>query len=243
MSWAITAEGQAGHGRPDRPAGQGAALEPPGQGERAAQPGRRGGRPQPGRQHPGAQVAPDEQGRGRRQQDHRAAATGRSRTSQRSPANGRNRSAQPMGDSHDSQDSSVDGVADGPEQEGRAQHGEGHPVGGPGVLGQLDGDRGDAGEDQAVEAAADGQGDRPGRREAHGDVPGGGDRGQHDVDRQHEQQAGGQPGVPADHAGARPARPGRSPPPGGCAGSPAACSSGRCRKTPGVTTCQAVAPP
>ena len=190
-------EGQAGHGRPDRPAGQGAALQPPGQGERAAQPGRGVGRPQPGGQHPGAQVAPDEQGRGRHQQGPEQG----HRQEQDLPAVAGER-PEPLGPADRRQPRQPGqlggGVADGPEQERRPQHGEGEPVGRPGVLGQLDTDGGDPGEDQPVEGAVGGQGDRPGGREAEGDEAEGGDRGQRQVDRQHVQQAGGQPGVAAD---------------------------------------------
>jgi hypothetical protein len=195
------AEGQARDGHPDGPAEQGAALEPPCQGERAAQPGRRGGRPQAHRQHPSALVAPVKQRRDGHQQDQDQ----RHRQQQDPPplAGERPEPLGPADGRQPRQPGQLGGrVADGAEQERRAEDREGHPVGGPRVLGHLDGDRRDAGEHQAVEAAVDDQRDRPGRREVHGDERERGDRDQDDVDHQDEQQARGQPGVPADHAGA-----------------------------------------
>ena len=227
------AEGQARHGRPDHPAGsaprcsrQARASGLRSQGGASAGPSRVGSTPAPRSRR-------TEQGRGRRQQD----------AEQRPPAgagptSARRRTAGPARPSRwatatTASDSSVEVSPMARSRKARPSAAKAMPLAGRAYSVSWAVTAATPAKTRPLQAAADGQGDRPRRREAHGDVPGRGDRGQHDVDRQHEQQAGGQPGVPADHAGARPARPGPSPPPAGVPGHQRAGSSGAMRKTQG----------
>ena len=159
MSWAMPPKDRPATAA-GSPADQGAALRAPGQAERAAQPGRRRGQAQPGRQRPGAHVTPGEQGghghqqdqqQGHGQEQDRPALAGERLEPLRPPDRRQPRQPRQAGGRV---------ARRGAGRRGRARRRPSRWP--PGVLGQLDGDGRDAGEDEAVEADADGQGDRPG---------------------------------------------------------------------------------
>ncbi|MCV2490051.1 hypothetical protein OF117_11830 [Geodermatophilus sp. YIM 151500] len=181
--------------QPDQPRDERAALQPHRQPQRGEQrpPGGRRSRPRLGQ--PRAEVAPVQQ---READDHERGGDREAEHQGQPPvARVRVRGLRPADRRGPHHPVALD-VADGAQHERDGEQAADDAVGGPGVAGDLDGDRGDAGEHQPAGADRGAQQERaarrkPGRRDRRADR-----HRQQDAGQRRQQDGGQQGGVPVD---------------------------------------------